>query len=417
MPHSPWPFFKATRDCWYVEINRRQVSLGKHPTGAAPPVKVGGKWQPPAEILKLFYQQMAEATTDLPRPTEPSSQSPLVLEVLDQFLAWTQKHRSPGTYKWYRERLQSFSETIADELTVDKLKVIHVENWIDRRPDWGVSQQRGCKSAVQRAMNWAEKVGLIEHTPLRHMEKPAAGRREQLISQQDYEELLAHFQGSPFHDILVMAWHTGARPQEIVIIETNHCDLPNRRIVLPPHQAKGKKKFRVIYLNDTALALVQQLSVEHPEGIIFLNARGRAWTAAAVYDRFSDLQRFRVRDRLPPPDPDAVRELARKIPQFRKLNGVLVPKTESRLLYEARQRLINAEAKKHGSRFMLYAFRHSFAQRLLEQGTDALTVSTLLGHTNGAMLAKVYSHMNQNADYLLKTLNRSAEPNEPRQNV
>ena len=44
--------------------------------------------------------------------------------------------------------------------------------------------------------------------------------------------------------------------------------------------------------------------------------------------------------------------------------------------------------------------RHSFATRLLDAGTDALTVSALLGHADGAMLARVYSHLSKNGAYL-----------------
>ena len=57
-------------------------------------------------------------------------------------------------------------------------------------------------------------------------------------------------------------------------------------------------------------------------------------------------------------------------------------------------------ARVHGTKWCLYHFRHSFATRMLEAGTDALTVSALLGHTDGAMLAKVYSHLSKNGAYL-----------------
>ena len=57
-------------------------------------------------------------------------------------------------------------------------------------------------------------------------------------------------------------------------------------------------------------------------------------------------------------------------------------------------------AREHGTKWCLYHFRHSFATRMLEAGTDALTVSALLGHADGAMLAKVYSHLSKNVAYL-----------------
>jgi integrase len=38
------------------------------------------------------------------------------------------------------------------------------------------------------------------------------------------------------------------------------------------------------------------------------------------------------------------------------------------------------------------------------QGHDHLTVATLLGHRDGTMLAKVYSHLDRNTDHLKRAL-------------
>jgi site-specific recombinase XerD len=62
--------------------------------------------------------------------------------------------------------------------------------------------------------------------------------------------------------------------------------------------------------------------------------------------------------------------------------------------------------QKLGTKYALYSLRHSFATRLLESGTDPLTVSALLGHADGSMLARVYSHLGESVDHLRGALRR-----------
>jgi site-specific recombinase XerD len=49
---------------------------------------------------------------------------------------------------------------------------------------------------------------------------------------------------------------------------------------------------------------------------------------------------------------------------------------------------------------------------MLEAGTDALTVSALLGHADGAMLAQVYSHLSKNDTYLKEAVRVVAAPSQ-----
>lgn len=48
--------------------------------------------------------------------------------------------------------------------------------------------------------------------------------------------------------------------------------------------------------------------------------------------------------------------------------------------------------------------RHGFATRKLIQGHDHLIVAALMGHTNGSMLATVYSHVDKDDVHLKKAL-------------
>jgi integrase len=61
-------------------------------------------------------------------------------------------------------------------------------------------------------------------------------------------------------------------------------------------------------------------------------------------------------------------------------------------------------AGKVGARHGLVDWRHGFCQRMLESGMDHVTVAALMGHTNAAMIQKVYSHMSKAGDFLMQQL-------------
>jgi integrase len=104
-----------------------------------------------------------------------------------------------------------------------------------------------------------------------------------------------------------------------------------------------------------------------------------------------------------------IRELGLMPPKIKRLAAVRRRDPEARDAHEeavVRRRERVAElARQHGTKWYLYHFRHSFATRMLEAGMDALTVSALLGHADGAMLAKVYSHLSRNGTYLRDAVN------------
>ena len=107
--------------------------------------------------------------------------SPVVVGILDVFLEWVKTHKAAGTYESYLRRVQSFVDYLRKEklmgLGVADLKPLHVQGWVDSHKGWNPGMKRGRMTVVQRALNWAEKLGHIERSPIRHMEKPPQGKR------------------------------------------------------------------------------------------------------------------------------------------------------------------------------------------------------------------------------------------------
>ncbi|QEL18345.1 tyrosine-type recombinase/integrase [Limnoglobus roseus] len=272
--NGPEPFFRADRGIWYVQVHGKQHNLGRDE----------------AEARKRWHALMAAP----PPSTSDHPEDPLLATVVDEFLTWTQQHREARTYTWYLNYLQEFVESLpqAATFTVSRLKPFHVEKWVSAAKErWGASCQHGAIRSVQRCFRWAEKQGYIQLSPVRHIEKPTPQRREKVITTDEYKTILAHYKEiDPFRDMLVFAWETGARAQEIRIIEKRHYREDKKRIEIPPAEAKTKR-WRIIFLNDAANAIAQKLVKGRPTGEIFRNEDGQPWTTFSTSCRFARLEK------------------------------------------------------------------------------------------------------------------------------
>jgi hypothetical protein len=127
--HFPKPFFRSARNAWFVQIGDRQIKLA---TGKD-------------EAFIRYHELMAKPS--LPHVTQAEAQK-LVVVIVDEFLDWCEKHRAPDTYRWYKDRLNSFIATIDPALTVDQLKPLHVQKWVD---NYGVPLKSGNPSPPPHA--------------------------------------------------------------------------------------------------------------------------------------------------------------------------------------------------------------------------------------------------------------------------
>jgi len=412
VPHYPKPFFKPRRNTWYAEVNRVQHVLGKHPEGLPPPKKRGGRWEAPREILEAYHRlmtQLQEQTAAAPPPNAP----PAVAAVVDECFGWLKGRVAEGskatrTLAWYEGYLTSFLEHLRDQepgkpdvpaLTIDQLQPIHVYRWADAHPEWKTGR-RGAMIAIQRAFNWAARAGLLKavggRSPLAGLEKPQQGRREQLVTPAEFEDILAWVKDREFADLLEVSWDTGARPHELFTVEAAFVDLDNARWVFPVRESKGKKVQRVVYLTEKALEITRRRMIKHPQGPIFCNSDSRPWCVSSVKCRFQRLRDEIGRRRL--------RELGLLPPKLKRLTFVERQdprrREEHRQAVLARRRQIKELGKRYGVKYSLYAFRHAFCTEALESGLDAVTVSVLMGHRDTTMISRHYSHLTQRLGHL-----------------
>ena len=135
MARVPKPWWREDRQAWFVTIDCKRQNLGANRK----------------EAMQRFHSLMATpARVGITKATES------VAAIIDLLLDWTQKHRAPRTYDWYRERCQWFCKAVPD-LQVAQRKPYHVQQWLDSHPNWSGGHKRGCIIALQRPIRWAAK--------------------------------------------------------------------------------------------------------------------------------------------------------------------------------------------------------------------------------------------------------------------
>ena len=113
-------------------------------------------------------------------------------------------------------------------------------------------------------------------------------------------------------------------------------------------------------MTDAALGLLRPEAGTDPETHLLKNSAGRPWTPDAALCAFAALHKRMTKAKVP----------TRK--------------------------------------YCLYHFRHSWLDRMLKSGVDALTCAILMGHRDPSMIARTYQHLSQSPDYLRAALKRAA---------
>ena len=146
-------------------------------------------------------------------------------------------------------------------------------------------------------------------------------------------------------------WFTGSRPGELRGLKWSDLDAAGGRAVLDAHKTARKTgKPRVIYFPARVRRMLELLPRESE--FVFLNTHGRPWTKDALVCAF------------------------RRLRKASKLQAVA------------------------------YDYRHTWITRALMEGVDIATVAELAGHSDTAMVAKVYSHLDKQREHLSNAVDR-----------
>ncbi len=332
---QPKPFFRKFTKSWYVTIRGKQYPLGKDKKQA---------WQ-------RYHEIMAEQAAVETLAT--------VAQLCDVYLDWCQTHRKPATFEKHKHYLQGFIATLGTRLPIAKLRKKHLTAWIDEL-DLSTTSQNDAITIVLRVFNWALEEGHIEKSPLPKIKKPRRTRREIYYTPEQWDQILAHVPDPEFRDLLDFLWATGCRPQEARVLEAIHVDLDQQICVLPPSLAKGGVHERVIFLDDEAAAIISRLIDQHPNGPLFRNTAGNAWTKDAIKCRLTRI------------------------------------------------------SKKVGFRCIAYGVRHSYATEGLTNDVDSVVLGHLMGHQDASQVARTYQHLARERAFLHEQAKRVKAPRDPK---
>jgi integrase len=327
--------YRADRDLYYCSIKRKQHTLAKGKANRA-------------EATRAFGLLLAKEGSD------PVARSKLAVATLcSLYIEHAKAHLAPLTAEWYERHLNSFVAS-QGHLAATAAKPLHVTAWLEDHR-WSASTRHGAITAVKRAFRWGLKQGYLESNPLEHVERPPMGRREAILSDEQYGRILEATPDAEFRNLLIALRETGARPGEIIRVTAADLDLANGLIVLRVHKTRGKTgRPRLIGLTPRMVAMCRELAGEYKTGSLFRNLEGRPWTRNAIALRFGRLRK----------------------------NLNLGPEATA------------------------YSLRHGFVTDALESGVPIATVAELVGHKSTAMISAHYSHLADRHAHLKDALAR-----------
>ncbi len=267
-----------------------------------------------------------------------ATSNPTVADICHLYLDHVGKRNAAKTLE---RRQHTLNSLIAQYGTLDAktLSAKHLSAWVEKERGWGATTKADSLALVSMVWSWASRNAHVKSS-LPKLDKPTRNQREFFLPRDRWPEVIAA--AGPAGEIFQFMFETGARPQEARILKQEHRRGPT--FVLPPSQAKGKKKGRTIYLPPS-------LAVPIGKPFVFTNQKGRPWTKSSL-----NCAARRVKKKLKMPD------------------------------------------------FCAYTCRHSFAADRVSAGVEIAVVAKLMGHTTTHMVYTRYGHLDSQDQRMLAAL-------------
>lgn len=270
------PWFRADRLAWFVEINGKQIPLGRDERFTAPP-KVKPKEPPPSVQKRDLAAMQAQA--------EPEDRR--LSFCRDKYIEGMDGCR-PNSVRRSKDYLDRLVEETGD-IKVSKLRAHHVTEFIKGK-GWSDNSVRQVVITINACLNHCARQDWIARNPIKgKVPMPLATRREVIMSAADAARLIAAA-GGPFRDVLEFLAGTGCRPIEAREALIEKCDL-EKGVLMVPNKTKKKTGVvdRPVFLSTAMIEHLRRVIGDRKEGFIFRNRDGGKWGHDSLMHRLKRL--------------------------------------------------------------------------------------------------------------------------------
>jgi integrase len=213
-----------------------------------------------------------------------------IKELVDIFLPWNARHRSPATLAFYRARLRQFYRNYnsRDFGTLTPLEID--EHLATAGAGMSDSTRHHDVVALERLQKFAIQNKLLDKPVFGNLEKPRVGRRDRVPTPTETQAILA--QASPEFTLIYSALRQcGARPGELCRATIADVDRANCVITLTEHKTARKTgQARRIPIGTKFGAILDQAIGQRTEGPVFLTPTGRPWRVMNLSRTYSRLR-------------------------------------------------------------------------------------------------------------------------------
>lgn len=264
--HVEGPWFRQSKNAWYVTHEGRKLSLG-----------VSGKGNRKAAV-EAWHKLLREGPKPKAKPeAEPEPEAPTVAVIVKRFLAHSQARYKPHTVRTYKRFLEPLSKRYG-RLLASAFGPAQAYAFTNR-PSWSDTTRHGCLTAIATAFRFAGLTLTLDIPP------KASRGAEAVVSAETFAKVEAEADGD-FRALLRFLWLTGCRPSEAFALTLEAVDWANAVVMLKDHKtARAMGRPRLIFLAPEAVALLRQQQARHGSGFAFRMRNGKGWRLNAAVNR------------------------------------------------------------------------------------------------------------------------------------